>query len=439
MAELSLLYFAGTEVASNARVLAYMRGSGSTSLVTPGCACIAPAAIGDEPYTSPAEDMAPWYDPDEPESAGFGGVWIEDIEGLSNSPYQRRVTQRLGDGAVVSQGRRASKTLTVTAWLFAVDCCSADYGLRWLTAALYSSCTTCSGNDLCFLSCCPKPTVEGPQAALGPDGQWWDTPARIRTLTGAALISGPTPVLRNTGCSGGDCTGTRPMYQVQWVMDADPCVWRQPVPVLEETMWPLPTGDEPCNVTFDTDCCDILTPGCTCTGPCQGDDRCPTPPPPPVPPPAQPDCVCLPLQIVRQCVDVEPDLVPTWEEASLIITVRSGSKPMRNLRIALWPNVLGRPPEDLNDCLACGMYYVTYIPANSVLTIDGRTCTATTVCPGNVTTNSANEVYGTAGGPLSCVTLSCGIRYTICADVDIYHVAEDASLSVGITRCEAVA
>jgi hypothetical protein len=438
VAEQSLLYYAGVEVASNTRVLAYLRNTGSLANVSPNCSCIPPAAIGDEPYTTPAADPAPWYDPDEPESAGFTGVWIESIAGLSDSPYQRAVTQRLGDGAVKSRGRRASKTLTVTAWLFAVDCCSADYGLRWLTAALYSSCTQCQGNELCFLSCCPSVVEEGPQAALGPDGQWWDTPARTRHLTGAALISGPTVVQRNTGCSGPNCAGSRPMYQVQWVMDTDPCVWRRPVSVLEETMWPLPTGEEPCNITWDTACCDPYRPGCTCTGPCQGDPFCPTPQAPPVPPPAEPECVCVPLQVVRQCVDVEPDLVPTWEEASLVITVRSGSQAMRNLRIALWPNPLGRPPEDLSDCNACGMYYVTHVPANSVLTIDGRTCTASVVCPGNVTQNASNEVYGDAGGPMACVTLSCGIRYTICADADTHNVAPDASLSIGITRCEVV-
>lgn len=441
MAEHGLLYVAGTEVGSNTRVLGYL--SGGRSVVTPGCSCIAAAAVGDGPYVSPAADPAPWYDPDEPDSARFGGVWIEEIAGLADSPLSRQTTQRLGDGAVVSRGRRTDKTLSVTAWLFAADCCAADYGLRWLTAALTSSCSSCGGDEVCFLSCCPSAVPEGTTGAvLGPDGQWWDTPSRTRTLTGGAVLSGPTLLQRAQGCGSAPCgedgAAMRPMYRVQWVMSTDPCVWRQPVEVLAEGFWPLPTGDEPCQITFSVDCCDVTRPGCTCTGPCQSNPACPAPAAPPVPPPLTPSCVCIPFQVVRQCVDITPDVVPTWEEASLLITVRSGSEDMRNLAIQVWPNPLDRDPDQLGECQACGVYYVSYIPADSVLTIDGRTCTASVMCPGNASRNAAPEVYGSLGGPMSCTTLSCGIRYTICADVDIHHVAPDATLSVSVVRCEAV-
>ena len=111
---------------------------------------------------------------------------------------------------------------------------------------------------------------------------------------------------------------------------------------------------------------------------------------------------------------------------------------MRNLTINVWPNPLDRPPEQLGECQACGTYYVTHIPADSVLTIDGRTCTAEVMCPGNASRNAAGDVYGSLGGPMSCTTLSCGIRYTICADADTEHVAPDATLSVAVVRCEGV-
>ena len=442
MAEQSLLYFAGVEVGNNSRVLAYLRSSGSRAVISQGCACVQASAVGDAAYQSPAVDPAPWYDADEPESAAFGGVWIESIEGLSDSPFERSVTQRLGDGAVVSRGRRGSRTLTVTAWLFAQDCCGADYGMRWLTSALYSSCTQCSGDELCVLSCCPQIVpAESEGASQGPDGRWWDTEAKIRTLTGAALLSGPTLVERAQGCTSGGCGaggGMRPMYQVQWIMSSAPCVWRQPVWLLEDTVWPVPTGDEPCNIVWDTTCCDPTRPGCSCVGPCQGDPNCPALAAPPVPTPAVPACVCIPLQVVTQCVDITPDVVPTWESANLMIRINAGSAPLRNALINVWPNVLDRPGDQLNDCQACGQFYITHIPAGGVLTIDGRTCTAELACPGGAVQNAADIVYGSAGGPLSCVSLSCGIRYTVCADVDSTAIAPDATLSVGVVRCEAV-
>lgn len=432
MSDQGLWYFAGTEVANPARVLAY-RGIAATGAA---CACAPPGSIGDEPYVSPALDPAPWYEAADPASAGFGGVWVESVEGLAGSTFGREVSQRLGDGAVVSRGRRAARSLTFTAWLFAVDCCSADYGLRWLSAALASACRGCAGDELCFLTCCPEVTSEAAGGVLGPDGRYWNTPEVTRTLLRSALVSGPTVIDRAVGCEPSACGGTRPMYQVQWVMTADPCVWRQPVALVDRVPWPEPTGDEPCNIVWTTDCCDTQRPGCVCVGPCQGDPGCPEPEPPPVAPPADPDCVCIPFNTVGQCVDVDPSEVPVWEEAQLVIRVWAGSAPLRNLTITVWPNNLDRPGEDLDDCQACGTYYVTHVPASSTLVIDGRTCSATLSCPGQVTQDAGNSVYGSAGGPLSCVSLSCGFRYTVCADVDVLNVAPDASLSVEIVRCE---
>lgn len=443
VADQGLFFFAGTEIASRTRVQAYAAGRGAL-VFTPGCVCIAPGAIADDPYVSPAADPAPWYDPDEPESARFGGVWVESVEGLSDASTSRNVTQRIGAGSVVSQGRYGSKTLTFTAWLFAADCCAADYGLRWLNAALFTACSTCEGDDLCFLSCCPSQVpAESPGAAQGPDGKWWDTPSRIRTMKSTSLIAGPTVITRAGGCHDGQPCGQgesfRPMIQVQWTMDADPLVWREPVEVSPETVWPLPDPDQLCNVEWSTECCDISRPGCSCATPCAPDARCPSPPAPPMPPPVQPECVCVPLYVVRQCVDIAPDVVPTWEQAALLITVKAGEIDLRNLRIQVWTNPLDLPFDQLNDCQACGEYFVTHIPAGGVLTIDGRTCSASMLCPGNVTTDASANVYGSAGGPLSCVALSCGIRYTLCADVDTTNVAPDASLAVQVVRAEAVA
>lgn len=439
----SLLFFSGTEIGNNARTAAYLKRGGRASLMR-DCTCSTlPAAIADPPYQSPEIDGAPWYDPTEPRSARFGGLWIESIDGLKTSPYQRKVTERVGDGAVRSMGRRNSKTLTVTGWLFATDCCAADFGLQWLTAALYSACTTCTGNDLCLLSCCPSVVPADTEGAdQGPDGRWYDTRSQLRTLTGAALISGPTVTQRARGCAA-DCSdsaeGFRPLYRVQFVLNANPCVWREPIPVLDQTLWPLPTGNEPCNVVFTQDCCDLANPGCPCAPPCAADEKCPAPAPPPTPPPAVPACICVPLQIVRQSVDIPETAVPTWEEGSLTVTVRAGAQAMRNLTINVWPNLLDRDPADLSDCNVCGRYYVTHIPENSTLTIDGRTCTAILECPGQVTTDASDRVYGSAGGPVQCLTISCGIRYTVAADVDILSVAPDASLSVSVVRCEATA
>lgn len=433
----TFLQFAGTEIANHARVAAYMAGTKDLWL-KPQCFCeTLPEALGDAPYTTPAEDPAPWYDPSDPRSARFAGLWVESVEGLLDSTIERNVTQRIGDGATVSCARAASRTLTVTGWLFAQDECGADYGMLWLRSALLGArCSGCHGDDLCLLACCPDPSgSEG----TGEDGEDFDI--QWRTLKNAALISGPDVIQRapiGEGCR----TGARPVYRVQFQLSTGPYLWRQPEPILEASPWPDPTGNEVCNISWvDDPGCDPDNPDCLpgANAPlpgCVADELCPPPPPPPRVPAATAHCVCLPLQVVRQCFDIPAEMVPAWMDAALQITIYSGDAPLRNLSIRVWENPLGKTPEELDDCAALGIYYVTYIPASSTLTIDGVTESSEMRCPGFARTDAATTVYGPGAGPLEHVTLSCGVTHTVCADVDVEFIDPNANLSLSIVPRE---
>lgn len=430
------LELAGTEIASNARVAAYM--SAGDVWLKQGCFCeTIPEAVGDDPYTTPADDPAPWFDPSDPRSARFAGLWIETVEGLLDSPIERSVTQRVGDGATVSCARASNKTLTVTGWLFAQDECGADYGMLWLRSALLGArCSGCAGDDLCLFACCPDPETGEGEGSEGGEG----VEEQLRTLKNAALVSGPD-VLRRAPISSGCAAGARPVYQVQFQLSTDPYFWRAPIPVLEASPWPEPTGDEVCNITWVTDPeCDPDNPDCLpgANAPmpgCVADPLCPPPPAPPRVPAATANCVCLPLSVVRQCFDIPANMVPAWLDAALQITVYSGNSALRNLSIRVWENPLGKSPEELDECAALGVYYITYIPPNSTLTIDGVSESSEMRCPGFARTDAATQVYGPGAGPLDHITLSCGVTHTICADVDTEFIdpAADLSLSV-VTR-----
>lgn len=424
------LELAGTEIGNNTRVASYL-GGGDVWLAQ-GCFCdTIPEAVGDDPYTNPVDDEAPWYDPSDPRSARFAGLWIETIDGLLDSPIERSVTQRVSDGATVSCARASSKTLTVRGWLFAQDECGADYGMMWLRSALLGSrCSGCNGDDLCLFACCPDP-------AGGED----DAEEQLRTLKNAALVSGPN-IISRAAIRSGCVEGARPVYQVEFQLSTDPYFWRAPIRVLEASPWPEPTGDEVCNLTWVTDPeCDPDNPDCLpgANAPmpgCVTDPLCPAPPAPPRVPAATANCVCLPLQVVRQCFDIPANMVPAWLDAALRITVYSGNAPLRNLSIRVWENPLGRSPEELDECATLGVYYITYVPANSTLTIDGVSESSEMRCPGFARSDAATQVYGPGAGPLEHITLSCGVTHTICADVDITYIDPDANLSVEIVTRE---
>lgn len=209
MAYEGFLSLAGNEIVNNARVAAY--ASHLVPQIAPSCGSCADLhlALGDEPYTSPALDRAAWFDPALPESAGFAGFFALSVSGIENDTRTASVYQGSFDGGAIGRVRRAVKEVRVTGLLFAVDDCSLEYGMEWLKNSLNGNpCTNpvsgCSGDDLCFYSCCPEVTVGAVDEDAEPQihdvslvawdvtgGQWlsgrWTVSDTPQTATGPSL------------------------------------------------------------------------------------------------------------------------------------------------------------------------------------------------------------------------------------------------------------
>lgn len=408
----------GVEVANNARVAAYA-GRGSL------CACDGFAdALGHDEYTTPETDPAPWYDPLDPESGLFGGLFVESIDGLLDAPYDMGTTELAGDGATRARLRASGRVLTVTGWLYAVDRCSAEWGKRWLSSVL-AGCETCDGVDFCYFRCCPDDED--------------DARRNMRTLHRARLVNGP--VVDQVARDRAGCARPVPMIRVRFQILTDPHVWRAPVAVVDETVWPVPDGNELCNIEWDTSGeCDPSNPDCVpgVNAPgrgCAPNSECPPAPPPPRVPSATTGCACIPLYVVRQCADIPTDQIPRQFTSALRITVYAGEQEVRNLAITVYQNPRQLAPDEIDECRACGHYYIEHIPAESTLVIDGTTSRARMRCPGGVDTPGDRLVFGDGGGPLQHMTLRCGTHYTICADMDTETYSELATLTVeAVTR-----
>ncbi|MET7572954.1 hypothetical protein ABZT04_31335 [Streptomyces sp. NPDC005492] len=65
------------------------------------CPTLTAEMLGDEPYTTPAADQAPWYDPNVPASEDFAGLLVLSMDGIDDYPVKRSVTNAVTGGGVL--------------------------------------------------------------------------------------------------------------------------------------------------------------------------------------------------------------------------------------------------------------------------------------------------------------------------------------------------
>jgi len=117
------------------------------------------AALGDAAYSTPAADNAPWYDPGDPASANFYGLYITDIQGAEDDSRVAVFTQSIGDGGTVGPTRRATKQFRVKALLAARDEFAMESGLRWLNRTIDPD--DCPGGDCGTMTLCTYAAAPG--------------------------------------------------------------------------------------------------------------------------------------------------------------------------------------------------------------------------------------------------------------------------------------
>lgn len=119
-------------------------------------------ALGEE-YTSPEADNAPWYDPTDPETADFYGIYPLDFDGIDDSTRTIESAELTGDGSVVVGSRYSGKDIRVTGVAFAKDEAALYAGMSWLDNALNGTEEgRCFGDRLNLYSSCPPIEVLPP-------------------------------------------------------------------------------------------------------------------------------------------------------------------------------------------------------------------------------------------------------------------------------------
>lgn len=346
----------GIEVISTGRAAAYGAQTDSCGVPVAACWDCPPESAEwlnlNEPYEGVVADPAPWYDSAVPESAsvvGIAGIELEDM------------AVRVAAGTGSNPTRR---TFTLRFVVFLSDECARDYIHGWLSNVFGPSpcATSCVGNEVCMLACCP--VVDDDGELIGPDP--------LRYVTGVEVVSGPTLV--GEAYNPGD---NWLEYEVT-LATANVYVYRPPPPERKFTIRPsdgpqvvidLPEAYAAC--PDEDECIDALL--------CGQQEFAPLP--------AEPLPACYPADPFpahRTLISVPSGVMPSGIDVIPVIRVAAGNTRLQNLTVRFYANPLDigcdRLPS-LNPCRACMDLTVAEIPANSTLVMSGISGLNTISCP----------------------------------------------------------
>jgi hypothetical protein len=437
----------GTEVVNAARTRRYLlNGYGPPRLKVEGdCGCDETqlrALVGcdPDPYSNPADDLAPWYDPAFPESADFAGFWPTTFTGLE-STYTRDVTPVAtgGGGGVIGRLRAAPRTMTWHGYLFGRTCCAVAYGLRWLTSVLRQSrCgAECGGERMDLLVCCP-PQVEEPTdcgcAVLSPPGIPADDDA-FRTLYNTGLVEGP--LVKSERGASGRC-GCSTITEIEFsIVAGNPHLYRQPILLADKLTFEVGLCPEWVRVTDPADCpppaAGIFSPLCdVAPAAAVTDPRCSQPTLPVITTVAE-SCFCDPYAPSNICVPVPASTFGMNFQGAPVFQIYSGSAALRSTTFRIVENPLGLDCATITAaaCNFCDFISIRYLPAYATLTVDGVNRRVTIETAGGDIQSGEQFMVGSYTWPM----LEC-VDYCVCATVDGFTAAADASFSLSIYPVE---
>lgn len=129
----------------------------------------------------------------------------------------------------------------------------------------------------------------------------------------------------------------------------------------------------------------------------------------------------------RYWIEIPAQYVSGWRDSLPRIVLSTRSESISQVRIRFYPNQRNASLDEINQCAFCGEFYVTYIPPNTVFTIDTilRKVEANVENRGN--RNAMNLVTSDIGGPPTWPVLECAQSYFMTVDV-----APDEVLDLGL-------
>lgn len=409
----SKIYYAydGTEIINAERTETYALGLSWFTPVYNTYEVADMAGLERTGYISPEEDQAPWFDPDEPGSYTFYGAYPLDVTGIEGSSRGSTPFESVRDGGAPGRIRHAIKTVVFSVMLVAEDERGAEYGMRWLRRALLGglcsdrlTTTISAGLRLDYLASDPVFDTDDGQEAIGQEV------ALQRHLHRVTFNVGPTePTKRRFSC-GGEI----------WMTTFTGTVGN-----------PFETGYERDVFTINTNGTVTYAAGLTGIGsnlftyfdePCESsvfdplyDPLCLPLIEPPAPPNIPLGCFELPSSWQRKQVQIPASLVPDWGQVVPIVRVAGPSADLRGIRIRFYPDADGDGDTADDPCNFTGDMLISWLPANSILTLDGVQEEVLIVHQGRLR-RADSLVFGSDSKPFTWPSLSCGHAHLMTVD-----------------------
>ena len=381
--------FGGVEVLNLARTAAYLKA------LAPGVdvKCDDPqlrVSLGHSPYTTPTLDNAPWLKGNRTAAGRFYGLYPRDISGAEDSTSEVPLTPLSASGSIATQGRHAAREIRVKATAFAADEEAMDVGLAWLRDVLAADgCGPairlgCTGHELSMFSALPKSLV--------------DASTFSRTFHHVTMTD-PLKVTKRLNSK------TVLMWELEWVFTAGrpwPFTAQKQVAALALAAGSSHTDPawEDCSVS-ETVYDDFV-----------GDPYFTAISRPPQPP------VILPPNILeieswrRSTAQLPTSITSRWGRVVPVARIVTGASAAQFIRLRFFPTEGG-----LVGCGFDGEFLVSYIPANSVMTLDGIREQARLQLPDGRTVACGNLLFGSDGRPFEWPNLGCQRNYTMTADI----------------------
>jgi hypothetical protein len=343
-------------------------------------------ALQDPKYVSPAVDGAPWYRASNPATGKFYGLYPATIDGAENSTRSVTVTELAGDGAIQSLPRYGSKELRFRLSMFALDEEGMEAGIVWLRAVLdQHRCgggSNCDGEDFFYYAV--NPSADTDAAAVANADKHLRVMHRVEPLDGVRVV---TKYPSKYG----------QWWEVEFILSAGlPWAYTLPVPVTTTTnIVPSTVNEVYCPTqrdAYDELVVDPQEPGVAR---------------PPRPPLIEP--FVMPSQWSRYQMTIGAVFGERAGRVVPVVKVTTGADAARKLRVRFYRNGYN------GACDYEGEFFITYVPANATLTIDGPRKTMT-VEVGGSEKPAGNLVIGSDGRPALWPTMTCNSSYFVIVD-----------------------
>jgi hypothetical protein len=149
------------------------------------------------------------------------------------------------------------------------------------------------------------------------------------------------------------------------------------------------------------------------------DPDCPPVPLPPRPPVISDPCITDVGLWRRYYAMIPASEVSDWLDVLPTFELRTYSLAERQVRIRIYPNPFNYPIGQIDTANWCAEQIISYIPATSVMTLDGELQRTFASVSGGPTVAADHLLYGTGGTPATWPVLSCGMSYLVSFDTPV--------------------